>query len=98
MFTAICGWSISVPHNFEICYISPTMKNVGEMVKLLQLSLWNQRLAVCQKTAEVDRVCDRVPSTIGDRTLQNLSNFPFLTQRSPADSYNLLSIAEIFVP
>ncbi|MEH2228811.1 MAG: hypothetical protein V7K71_04085 [Nostoc sp.] len=26
------------------CYISPTMKNVGEMVKLLQLSLWNQGL------------------------------------------------------
>ncbi|MEH1814545.1 MAG: hypothetical protein V7K26_27600 [Nostoc sp.] len=26
------------------CYISPTMENVGEMVKLLQLSLWNQRL------------------------------------------------------
>ncbi|MEH2328477.1 hypothetical protein [Nostoc sp.] len=38
------GWSISVPHDVEICYISPTMKNVGEMVKLLQLSLWNQRL------------------------------------------------------
>ncbi|MEH2155640.1 hypothetical protein [Nostoc sp.] len=26
------------------CYISPTMENIGEMVKLLQLSLWNQRL------------------------------------------------------
>lgn len=51
-----------------------------------------------KKTAEEDRVCDRILLTVGDRTLQNLSNFPFLTQRSPADSYNRLSIAEIFVP
>lgn len=47
--------------------------------------------------AEADRVCDRISPTIGDRTLQNLSNFLILTQRSPADSYNRLSIAEIFV-
>lgn len=34
--------------------------------------------------AEADQVCDRVVQK--------------LTQRSPADSYNRLSIAEIFVP